>query len=250
MAKLGIVLATYNEAGNLPPLIESLEGLVLPLETRIFVVDDDSPDGTSSVARGLASRYGNISLITRPGKLGLGSALRDGMSAALAEECTYVLTMDADLSHNPQDVPRLLEAAETDGADLVQGSRFVRGGGTANLEWRRRLQARVANSLCHWLLGSPREATTSFRIYNVRTANFVVQESRGRDFEFQPECILVAMKHHLRIVEVPIIFCGRAEGKSKLGLAHNTRWLMFFIWALISSRMRIGRFSRVDSLLP
>ncbi|MCE2463507.1 MAG: glycosyltransferase [Dehalococcoidia bacterium] len=108
MAKLGIVLATYNEAGNLPVLVETLEELLASADFRVFVVDDNSPDGTSEVAKGLASRYGNISLITRPGKLGLGSALRDGMSAALADGCAYVLTMDADLSHAPQDVPRLL----------------------------------------------------------------------------------------------------------------------------------------------
>ena len=133
MAKLGIVLATYNEAGNLPVLIESLEEILPSAGFRVFVVDDNSPDGTSDVARGLASRYGNISLITRPGKMGLGSALRDGMGAALAEGCAYVLTMDADLSHNPRDVPKLLELAESGGADLVQGSRYVGGWGRCGL---------------------------------------------------------------------------------------------------------------------
>ena len=208
------------------------------------MVDDNSPDGTSGIAKRLASQYGNISLITRPGKLGLGSAIRDGMKAALAEGCTYILTMDADLSHSPQDVPRLLEAAETGNAELVQGSRYVKGGGSVKLGWRRRLQSYVANLLCRRLLDSPRESTTSFRIYNRRSAQLVVKESRGRDFEFQPECILIAMRHGLRIVEVPIIFTGRAEGKSKLGLAQSMRWLLFFLGAFIGFRLRIGRFSR------
>ena len=257
MAKLGIVLATYNEAANLPVLVESLEGLLASADFRVFVVDDNSPDGTAEVARGLAARYGNISLITRPGKLGLGSALRDGMSAALAEGCAYVLTMDADLSHNPRNVPRLLELAESGEADLVQGSRYVAGGGTVGWGWGPRLRSRVANLLCRWFLGSPRESTTNFRIYNVQSARLAVEESRARDFEFQPECVLIAMRHGLRIVEAPITFTARAEGKSKLGMAQNVRWLMFFVGALFAYRLKprfvgrqAGRPSRLDQVDP
>lgn len=247
MAKLGVVLATYNEAGNLGGLIESLEGLSLPQETHIFVVDDSSPDGTSRVAEGLASRYGNIKVITRPGKLGLGSALRDGMKAALEEGCTQVLTMDADLSHSPQDVPRLLAAAGEGDIDLVQASRYVEGGGTVKWRWRRRLKSNLANLLCRWLLDSPREATNNFRVYSSRCARLAVSDSRGRDFEFQPEVVLLAMRHGLRIVEVPTIFAGRAAGKSKLGMAQNLRWALFFITAVITYRLHIGRFSRITS---
>ena len=247
MPKLGIVLATYNEAGNLPRLIESLGALSLPLEFHIFVVDDNSPDGTSSVARRLASRHGNMSLITRPGKLGLGSALRDGIKAALAEGCTYILTMDADLSHNPQDVPRLVAEAETGDVDLVQASRYVEGGGTIDVWWGKRLKSYVANLLCRRLLGSPREATTNFRVFNRRSAQLVMRESKGRGFEFQLECILISMRHGLRIVELPIIFTGRREGKSKLGMDQNIKWLLLFMDALIGVRLRIGRFSRGDS---
>ena len=246
MAKLGIVLATYNEANSLPRLIERLEGLSLSLELRILVVDDNSPDGTSGIAEQLASRYGNISVITRPGKLGLGSALRDGMRAALADGCSLILNMDADLSHSPEDVPRLLAAAETAGVDLVQASRYAKGGRTEGLGWRR-LQGRLANLLCRWLLGSPREATTNFRIFSRKSAELVVAESRGRDFEFQPECILIAMRHGLRIEEVPITFTGRGEGKSKLRITHYTKWAAFFIGAFVSVRLGIGRFARVGS---
>lgn len=243
MDNLGIVLATYNEAGNLPRLVDRLEGLSLPIPVQIFVIDDNSPDGTSAVARQLASRHGNISLITRPGKLGLGSALRDGMNAALEGGCTHVLTMDADLSHDPQDVPRLVEASEAGGVDLVQASRYVKGGGTANWGLRRRFQSRVANLLFQWCLGTPRECTTNFRVYSRRAAQMVVAESRARDFEFQPECILIAMRHRLRIVEVPIIFTDRAEGQSKLGMKQNVKWGLFFLQALAGYRLGIGRFS-------
>lgn len=240
MEKLGIVLATYNEAANLRQLVERLEGLTLPLGLRIFVVDDSSPDGTSDVAAGLASLYGNISLLTRPAKMGLGSAIREGMSAALADGCDYVLTMDADLSHDPQDVPRLLEAL-TGGADVAQASRYAQGGGIVGMGRRRRLMSGLANSLCRWLLGTPREATTNFRVYRRDCTRLIVEEGRGRDFEFQPESTLIAMKHSRRIVEVPIIFAGRAEGDSKLGLAQSLRWGIFFLGALFTYRLRRGR---------
>lgn len=241
--RLAVVVATYNEAENLPRLIEALEALPLPAETRIYVVDDNSPDGTSQVARDLASRYGNITVITRPGKQGLGSALRDGMTAALEGEFTRILTLDADLSHDPQDVPRLLEESQATGADLVQASRYVKGGRTVNLGWRW-LPSRVANLLLHRLLGAPHEATTNFRVYGRKLARYVVQESRGRDFEFQPECALIAMRHGLRIVEVPITFAVRARGESKLGLVQDFRLLAFFAWALVSYRLGLGRLSR------
>ena len=98
------------------------------------------------------------------------------------------------------------------GADVVQASRYVIGGGTLKWRWRRHFQSRVANLLWRTLLGSPRDSTTNFRVFNKRAAQLVVEKSIGRDFEFMPECILIAMSHGLRIVEVPIIFTGRAAG--------------------------------------
>ena len=130
MPELAIVLATYNEAENLPPLIEALEGLGEDLE--IVLVDDSSPDGTYKVAQRLSDRFGNLTLIQRPAKLGLGSALRDGLAAAHKSGAAFTLTMDADLSHDPREAPRLLEAIRTEGADVVQGSRYMPGGTILN----------------------------------------------------------------------------------------------------------------------
>ena len=242
--KLGIVLATYNEVQNLPRLVDSLEALVPPGGTHIFVVDDTSPDGTSDVARALASRYGNISLITRPGKLGLGTALRDGIRAALELGCHYVLTMDADLSHRPGDVPALVAEAEGGIADLVQGSRYAPGGHNVGMGPRRRLQSYLANRLFRTLLGCPREVTTNFRVHTRRSAQLVVEKGRGRDYEFQPECVLIAMAHGLRISEVPITFNARAGGRSKLGMAQTLRWGWFLGLAAVAFKLRLGRFSR------
>ena len=217
MTKLGIVLPTYNEAGNLPPLVERLEGLTLPVDFHLFVVDDNSPDGTSKVAQELAARYGNISVITRAGKLGLGSALRDGIRAALDEGCEYILTMDSDLSHDPKDVPRLMEATSRNGVDFVQASRYIQGGRVVGWDWRSRFKSRLANMLCRWLLGCPMESTTNFRVYNREIAELVVRESKGNDFEFQPECILIAKQHGYRILEVPIVLYWPGRGQKQVG---------------------------------
>ncbi len=236
MEKLGIVLATYNEALNLPPLIEALERLPLSQDLHIFVVDDNSPDGTSEIATTLASNYGNISLITRPGKRGLGSALRDGMRAALEQDCSHIATMDADLSHDPLALPSLLEAARRDGVDLVQGSRYVKGGSFLGLGPVRRFQSRLANLLCHWLLGLQLDSTSNFRVYSAPTAEVVISISKSNDYEFQPEAALIVMSNGLRILEVPIVFTSRAAGASKLGLSQNLKWALFFLRAILTAR--------------
>ena len=246
MEKLGIVLATYNEALNLPSLIKALEKLPLSQDLHIFVVDDNSPDGTSEVATTLASQYGNISLITRPRKRGLGSALRDGMKAALEHNCSHIATMDADLSHNPLTLPTLLEAAKLDGVDLVQGSRYINGGSFVGLGPVRSFQSRLANLLCHWLFGLPRDSTSNFRVYSARTAELVISSSKSNDYDFQPEAALIALSHGLRIVEVPIVFTSRAAGASKLGLVQNLKWALFFLKAIFTARGRFRYKSRIS----
>ena len=127
-----MILATYNEAENLTQLIEALEGIGEDLQ--LVVVDDNSPDGTGLIAQQLSSKFGNITIVNRPFKLGLGSALRIGMSVALDVGVRYVMTMDADLSHDPADVPRLLSDIKTGSADMVQGSRYAPGGRRSRLE--------------------------------------------------------------------------------------------------------------------
>ena len=242
MAVSGVVLATYNEADNLPSLVERLEGLAE--DFHIYVVDDNSPDGTTAVAEELAGRYGNISVVTRRGKQGLGSALRTGIRAALKGGCRYVITMDADLSHVPEEVPRLLEAVASGEADMVQGSRYVEGGSTMGYRWNRRVVSRVANLAYHYLLGTPAEVTTSFRVYSRRSAEVVATYCRSDGFAFQPEAPLMLMNHALIIREVPITFVHRVAGKSKLDILQAISGLLFFIKALFIYRLKLGRFSR------
>ena len=246
MDKLGIVLATYNEAHNLPPLIEGLQSLELPqMEFRIFVVDDNSPDGTSRVAESLASRFGNISVITRSGKGGLGTAVRVGMESALAQGCTHIMTMDADLSHDHKDVPRLLSIIAKDDVDLVLASCFAKGGTSKGWTLSRWSRSWIANQICYWLLGVPVGSTTNFKVYKRQGAEMVVREGRATDYEIQPESVLIIRRHRLRIATIPITFTGRVEGKSKLGTVQNLRWGLFLLRALVSVRLGIGRFARV-----
>ena len=262
MTVLGVVLATYNEVENLPTLVHALEHLSKNKGTskptleqiwveiegfRIIVVDDNSPDGTSQVGQALADRYGNITIITRPRLLGLGSALRAGMEEALRIGCQYIVTMDADLSHDAGDVPRLFELVRNSGADMVQASRYIEGGSIVGWNMIRKLQSRLANLLYHLLLGTPKEVTTNFRAFNRTLGELVVRKNRSEGFEFQPECTLIAMHHGLSIVETPIIFNDRTLGKSKLTLLQTLNYISFFLVTLVVFRLRIGRFSRSNS---
>ena len=242
MAELAIVLAVYNEAENLPVLVDALEGLDESLE--IIVVDDSSPDGTGCLARRLSDRYGNLTLVQRPAKLGLGSALRDGMAAALAGDACCILTMDGDLSHDPADVPRLLEAMRGERADLVQGSRYMPGGGIRNWSLGRRMLSRGANLLFHWGTGGPRESTTNFRVLSRRAASVVLDRARGSGYEFVPEVMLLALASGLRVVEVPITFTDRERGKSKLGKAQAMGHILHSLGGIAQYRLGLGRFSR------
>jgi len=143
LAELAVILATYNEAENLRE------------DLQLVVVDDASPDGTDLIAQQLSSRFGNIAIVNRPAKLGLGSALQCGLAVALNAGTHYVLTMDADFSHDPADVPRMLEAIKTGRADMVQGSRYAQGGCAQGWNGKRRLLSRAANLVYQWGPGTP-----------------------------------------------------------------------------------------------
>lgn len=220
MQALTFVLPTYNEASNLEHMVESLLALELKHVVRIIVVDDNSPDGTGSIADGLALRHpGVVSVLHRSKKEGLGSAYLAGFRKALDDGADLVLQMDCDFSHRPQDVPTLIAAMGD--ADVAIGSRFCPGG-TLGDTWghMRRVLSRVANGLyVRWSLGLRlHDATGGFRLWR-REALLAIDPWKRltqNGYGFQVEMAYMAHRLGLRIAEVPIHFPERARGQSKM----------------------------------
>ena len=212
-----VVVPTYNEANNLPELADRVFALDIP-NTRLIVVDDNSPDGTADVARELAGRFkGKLDVIRRPAKLGLGTAYIEGFSRALAQESEYVVQMDADLSHPPEYIPALLEGLRR--ADVVVGSRYVRGG-RIDHSWslKRRLLSQFANFGFRIAAGlKVRDTTSGFKAYRASALrSLALSQLRCSGFGFQAEVAFVCQRQRYRVAEYPIVFTDRARGKSKM----------------------------------
>ncbi len=225
-----VCLPTYNERENIEPMLRAL-GEVLDADDRVLVIDDGSPDRTSDVVRRLAAEDSRIHLRERSGKLGLGTAYVDGFKWAIERGYDAVVEMDADLSHDPADVPRLLDALAE--ADLVIGSRYVTGGAVVNWGIGRRLLSAAGNLYARLLLGYRiKDSTAGFRAY--RTAALAVEDLdsiTSEGYAFQIEMTRRFHRRGLRIREVPITFVERAQGSSKMSrriaaeaLMSVTRW--------------------------
>lgn len=216
-----IVLPTYNERENIGPLVDALRNLGLPA-LSILVVDDSSPDGTAAVVRARAGQDPRVTLLVRPKKEGLGRAYTAAFASLLpgrgpAGSITdAVIQMDADFSHNPADVPRLLEALEH--ADLAIGSRYVPGGGITHWAWRRRILSRGANMYARHLTGAPiADLTGGFTAWRTDCLAAAHPETiRAEGYGYLLELKVRAARNRARIAEVPIMFTERREGQSKL----------------------------------
>ena len=227
MSKLCVVVPTYNEAGTLPELTAKIEEALRGRSFQLIVVDDSSPDGTARVAEQLNELYGNIVVRSRVKKSGLGSAIQDGLRAALSSgDMENVVTLDADMSHDPNEIPKLLHASHT--ADLVQGSRYMEGGRVMGWNFQRRMVSCVANLICRVLLGtSVHDCTGNFRVYSRKCAEAVVNSAGQTGFEWVVEALFIARKHRLTVKEVPITFLERKEGKTKLKGREIVNWAFF-----------------------
>jgi dolichol-phosphate mannosyltransferase len=209
-----VIVPTYNERANVGPLTAAL--LRIP-GLRVMIVDDDSPDGTGAEAERLAGRSGGrVTVLRRQGARGLGLSYLDAMRAALASQATHVCQMDADFSHDPADVPRLLQATET--ADLVLGSRYVSGGQLRNWPAYRRLLSAAANRYVRAVTRLPiRDCTSGFRCWRRELLGRVLQRPIASDgYAFQVEMAWEAYLAGGRIAELPIVFVERREGASKM----------------------------------
>lgn len=208
--KVSIVVPTYNERENVALLCEGLKkALDGQWDYEVIFVDDRSPDGTGDVVRGLAATDSQIKLLERPGKQGLGSAIVEGFHKASGD---YWVMMDADLSHRPEDLPKLLQGLVN--ADIVIGSRWVPGGGVRNWPLYRRLVSRVASLVGRVLVGIPvSDLTSGFAAVRGGTLAPLLPDLNPRGFKLLLEVLAKASGAH--VAEVPIIFVNRRRGKSK-----------------------------------
>ena len=209
-----VIIPTYNEAENLPPLVQAILNLNAGLD--VLVVDDNSPDGTGAIADGLAEEHTEVHVLHRPGKEGLGPAYIAGFGWSLERAYEYIFEMDCDFSHDPAELPRFL--VEIESADLVIGSRYTKGGSTPDWSIRRRLISVVGNWISRLFLGlKTRDCTGGFRCYRRSLLEAIPwQAICARGYGFQVGAVFHAERLGATIKEFPITFRDRRVGESKM----------------------------------
>ncbi len=234
-----VVVPTYNEVENLEDVVDRIRST----GASVLIVDDASPDGTGDLADRLAAGDECVAALHRPGKQGLGAAYADGFAAALDGDAVVIGQMDADLSHDPADLPRLFDAVVA-GSDVAVGSRYVAGGSTEGWSWVRRAMSRGANWYTRLALGlRTRDATAGFRAYRAEALRRLEPATcKSAGYVFQVEMTYRAERRGMEIVEVPITFIERHRGDSKMSLAvafeamwRITRWGLRRLWRRLRS---------------
>jgi len=236
-----IVLPTFNEADNIVEVLRKLRAVVP--EASVLVVDDSSPDGTADLVEEVAAEIGDVSVMRRPAKSGLGSAYRDGFRHGLAAGYDVMVEMDSDLSHDPAALPSLLAAA-ADGAALALGSRYIPGGSIPDWSWHRRALSRWGNRYAAAVLGiDVNDATSGYRAYRAEAlAGIDFHTVQADGYGFQVEMAYRVLASGGRIVEVPISFTDRVRGESKMSSSIVVEALVLVTWWAIRDRiLRIRR---------
>jgi dolichol-phosphate mannosyltransferase len=224
-----VVIPTYNESDNIPKIIPRV--LQHGSHFEVLVVDDNSPDGTAKLVQLMQSTDARVHLIERSSKLGLGTAYVAGFQYALEHGFEYVFEMDADFSHDPNELPRMLQ--QTEKCDLVVGSRYVSGVNVVNWPMRRLMLSFLANVYTRYITGMPvKDATGGFNCYRravLEAINLAAIHSNG--YAFQIEMKFIAWKKGFRVCEIPIVFVDRRVGVSKMskGIVYEAAWL---VWKL------------------
>lgn len=233
-----VVVPTYNEAESIGILIDRV--LALSPRFRVLIVDDNSPDGTGRIVESMAgANGGRVQLLSRPRKEGIGRAYVAGFDVALQSDAALIAQMDADLSHDPDDLLRLVEAASD--ADLVLGSRYVEGGDTAGWPRHRKLISRVGGRYARTVLNVPvQDLTGGFKVYRRAALEALdIDHITSDGYVFQIETTFKTINNGFRVVEVPIQFIDRVAGKSKLS-RHIVLEATLVVWKLKAERM-LGR---------
>jgi dolichol-phosphate mannosyltransferase len=238
MNKTLVVVPTYNERENLSPLAQRL--LALPAPVDLLVVDDNSPDGTGKLADELAAEHPSIQVLHRSEKNGLGRAYIAGFKRALEREYEFIFQMDGDFSHNPDDIPTILEAARE--ADLVIGSRYINGIRIINWPLSRLMLSKSAAKYVQVITGMPfSDPTGGYKCFRRRALQAIkLDEVRSNGYSFQIEMTHILWRQGMKIVEVPIIFTDRFQGRSKMSKAivREALWMVWRLWFQNGMRRR------------
>lgn len=233
--KIYIIIPTYNEKENLPSLVRAINSELVNYNYKILIVDDNSPDGTGKLAEDLKIEY-SVEVLHRQGKLGLGSAYVAGFKHALTKGADLIFEMDADFSHDPKDLPRMISAIEDD-ADMVIGSRRIKGGKIVGWNsWRHFCSKGAMLVSCLILNLKTKDVTAGFRCYKsevLKRINFNNIKSNG--YAFQEEMIYKVEKLGFKIKEIPVTFIDRQKGKSKL----NKKDIIEFFVIMLKLRFSI-----------
>lgn len=235
-----VIIPTYNEKENIEAIITAV--MSLPIEFNVLVIDDGSPDGTADIVKRLmACPYkGRVFIVERQGKLGLGTAYIAGFKWAIEHKAEYIFEMDADFSHNPQDLMKLYDACANGGADVSIGSRYVSGVNVVNWPMGRVLMSYFASKYVRFVLGMPiNDTTAGFVCYKRNVLETIELDNiRFKGYAFQIEMKFTAYKCGFKITEVPIVFVNRVLGTSKMSGGIFSEALLGVVRLKISSWFR------------
>jgi dolichol-phosphate mannosyltransferase len=230
-----VFLPTLNEAGNIETMLHAI--MKLDLDADILIIDDGSTDGTGKIVEKLAAEHPAISLLQRGGRLGVGSAHIEALRLAKQRGYERLLTMDADFSHRPSDIPRFLEAANA--SDIVIGTRFARDDSLKEWNPFRKCLTHLGHFLTRLLLSLPYDASGGFRVYTLnRIPQDLIDRLESRNYEFFFESLTLMHRRGLSVVEVPIDLPARTYGESKMQLKHILGGLYRLI--LLSYRLKVN----------
>lgn len=230
-----VIVPTYNEKENIAELIRTVFSLMVDFD--ILIIDDNSPDGTRDIVKELQNEFStSLFMVEREGKLGLGTAYITGFKWALERNYEYIFEMDADFSHNPDDLIALYNACAEHGADLAIGSRYVSGVNVINWPMGRVLISYFASVYVRWIMRmNIHDSTAGFKCYTRKVLETInLDKIRFKGYAFQIEMKFTAWKCGFNIVEVPIVFTDRKQGTSKMsgGIVHEA------IWGVITLKLR------------
>lgn len=235
-----IIVPTYNEAENLPPLLRDI--LALPVDVKVINVDDGSPDGTGQIAEEIAAANpGRVFPVHRKGKLGLGTAYVAGYRKAFELGATHVLTMDADFSHNPRYIPDMIAKAVSSSADVVIGSRYVPGGAMLYCPWYRKVLSSGANLIARTVLGlHAHDTTAGFRLYRREVLESIdLDRIFSSGYSFLIEMLYLVERKGWKVAEVPVVYEDRMAGQTKI--SRNEIFRALYTVARLSFRRFVKR---------